>query len=129
MSKLYRLFLIFPLCFILNACTTTGNVALKNEDALSIQRKIIKGKTTKQDLNSMFGKPTSRSIDMQGDEMWVYTFTRTQISAKNFIPVYRSFVKGSSAKTRKVTVIFENGSNTVKTYSVDEYQDAIKVVK
>lgn len=55
----------------LAGCSSVGNQSLKNETQESVKTKIVKGKTTKQDVLASFGEPDSRSL-IDGEEQWSY---------------------------------------------------------
>ncbi|EHA6622781.1 hypothetical protein JMB75_004475, partial [Salmonella enterica] len=64
----------------LAGCSSVGNQSLKNETQESVKTKIVKGKTTKQDVLASFGEPDSRSL-IDGEEQWLYTMYNSQSKA------------------------------------------------
>ncbi|EKM6057067.1 outer membrane protein assembly factor BamE [Salmonella enterica] len=97
---------------------------MKNETQESVKTKIVKGKTTKQDVLASFGKPDSRSL-IDGEEQWSYTMYNNQSKATSFIPVAGLLAGGADSQTKSLTVsfkgekvstyIFNAGTSNVKT--------------
>ena len=54
----------------LGACTSTTGTKISDEQVAKIQ----KGITTKADINSMWGNPSSTTVDASGKERWVFTY-------------------------------------------------------
>ncbi|WP_168403131.1 hypothetical protein [Erwinia amylovora] len=58
---------------VLSGCASTaGNQSIKNETQQSIASKIIKGRTTKQDISREFGEPTRKTTVDTNEDMWFY---------------------------------------------------------
>lgn len=106
-------------------CASGGNKSIEQETQVGVQSKIIKGKTTKQELKAIYGDPTGVSLSSDGKEQWHYVFTSTQISGKAFIPIYGLFDSGATSQMKQLIIVFNgdvvdnylfNNSNTeVKT--------------
>nr|WP_253906992.1 outer membrane protein assembly factor BamE [Brenneria sp. hezel4-2-4] len=88
------------------SCSSVGNQSLKNETQESVKTKIIKGKTTKQDVLASFGEPDSRSL-IDGEEQWSYTMYNSQSKATSFIPVVGLLAGGANTQTKSLTVMFK----------------------
>lgn len=123
--KSTKLLVLIPLLAALGGCVSSGSMAMKNENTTTLQQKIIKGETTKQEITQMFGEPQSRSVDHQGNETWVYSYTNAQSNVANFIPYASMVMSGSQSKTRNMIVTFFKNSK-VKTYSFSESQDEVR---
>lgn len=114
--------ILASLLLALGGCASTGSMAMKNENTTTLQQKIIKGKTTKQEITQLFGEPQSRSVDDRGNETWTYSYSNSTSNIANFIPYAGALIGGAESKTRIMTVTFYK-SNRVKTYNLSESQD------
>lgn len=113
------------LVFSLTACVSSGNQELKNETQESVKTKLLKGKTTKEEVTSQFGEPYSRSTLDSGEEVWSYAMHNSQMSATSYIPIIGLFAGGrdNQSKTLQITFngkvvdkwSFSSGSNNIKT--------------
>ncbi len=54
--------------FIVSGCSNSGHQALKNERQASLQTKLVKNKTTKNDVVRAFGSPTSVTSNNDGGD-------------------------------------------------------------
>ena len=104
---------------LLASCASTGNASIKQETEQSIQNKIIEGKTTKQEIRKMYGAPVSTTFTDGGNEIYKYTFSKTQAKASNFIPIVGIFASGATGTEKNLTVMFDK-SGIVSRYSLDE---------
>ncbi len=59
----------------LSGCLATPAYQLKDVTYQDVQRSIIKGRTTKAQVQERFGKPTSTN-HFNGQEMWTYNLTQ-----------------------------------------------------
>lgn len=107
-----------PLLFIaLAGCTAvkTGNEKLGELKKSEISEIIIKGKTTKADIQAVFGDPDKTDFDNNSLEKWTYNHIRKQAKGINYVPVVNWFVSGTNDTTRSLVIVF-NEDNTVKNY-------------
>jgi outer membrane protein assembly factor BamE (lipoprotein component of BamABCDE complex) len=75
---------------------------------------IVKGKTTIDDVITLFGAPTQQS-EMAGNVLYVYKYTEMKGSTA-FMPY---FTKGDSTEQAdELTITFDKTTGTVKTYSL-----------
>lgn len=108
----------------LTACVNTGNQTLKSESQESIKSKLVKGKTTKEDVQSHFGAPYSRTTQEDGNEVWSYVMHNSQMNATSFIPVVGLFTGGSDNQSKTLQITFKN--NTVDKWSFSSGDNAVK---
>lgn len=93
---------------ILSGCASTAGVqSINNETSLSLNSKLIKGRTTKTDVLSQFGEPTSKNID-SNEEIWLYSSVNSKMSAMTYIPIIGIFSNGTDMKTKSLTITFRN---------------------
>jgi len=88
---------------------------------------IEKGKTTKQEVLTMFGAPESSSLDSDGQLTMHYAYIKTtgRIKLAAFIPLVGPVVGGSSATNsqKSLTVVLKDGVVANYVYTVDGAPD------
>jgi outer membrane protein assembly factor BamE (lipoprotein component of BamABCDE complex) len=94
--------LVLPTTFSLGGCAM-GNESLAKEDANTLQQKITKGKTTKAEIQTMFGEPTEKGTK-NGREYWMYRLQTA--SAKTFIPFVNLTGGNSGTEIKDLTIEF-----------------------
>ena len=101
------LFILSALSLIaLSGCMSMGNSSVASETNETVQDKIKIGKTTKNEIATMYGKPNNTSYSATGDESWMYMFTSGRADAKNFIPVVGMFIAKNQYASNMLTVTF-----------------------
>ena len=103
----------------LAGCASTGNESIRAESSSTIKDKIVEGKTTQAQVQSMFGAPTVTSFTDSGLEVWTYDFTKMSADAISYVPVVNSF-GGSASGTKKSLVVLFDKQNVVQRYSLKE---------
>ncbi|ECQ3322399.1 hypothetical protein GIZ89_00430 [Salmonella enterica] len=69
----------------LSSCTVHGNKSLTDENHQTVKLKIVKGKTTQQEILTAFGEPQTRATN-DGQEMWSYSSMTGESQLSNYIP-------------------------------------------
>ena len=110
------MFRIILVLLLVTACMSSGNQNLKKYDTNQISTMIIKGKTTKAEVKSIFGDPSDIDFDNHGREKWTYTHTKGSVKASNFIPVVSLFSGGVDTETKKLVIIFNRETGIVEDY-------------
>jgi outer membrane protein assembly factor BamE (lipoprotein component of BamABCDE complex) len=85
---------------VLPGCSTTTGTKVEAAD-LSF---IAKGKTTKSQLVTRLGEPTMRTSDSSGGEIYLWSFAKTDIDAKTFIPFAGVLLGGSKTAYQELQV-------------------------
>ncbi|WP_289997828.1 hypothetical protein [Photorhabdus laumondii] len=96
---------------------------MKNETQESVKSKIVKGKTTQQDVLSAFGEPDRRSLT-DGEEQWSYTMYNSQAKATSFIPVIGLLAGGADTQSSSLTIMFKG--EKVDSYVFNTGQSNVK---
>ncbi|HID7485817.1 TPA: outer membrane protein assembly factor BamE domain-containing protein [Morganella morganii] len=117
MKKIFITGLVFA-TVVLGGCASAGNHSIKNESQESVQSKLVKGKTTKDEVRQLFGAPGMTTFNAEQSEQWIYTLANTQVKGTSFIPFYGLFDGGADTQTKQLIVIFKNG--VVDTYSLSD---------
>ncbi|MBI4844398.1 MAG: hypothetical protein HY809_08770 [Nitrospirae bacterium] len=109
------------ICIILIAqgCATVGNDSLRKESELSVNAKLIEGKSTKAEVKEMFGSPIQTSYTDGGLEIWKYELSKMSADASSFIPLVNIFTASSSGTKKELTILFDE-NNIVKKYNMSE---------
>jgi outer membrane protein assembly factor BamE (lipoprotein component of BamABCDE complex) len=94
-------------CMFLCGCASFGNKVLQYEDRYSIEGKIVKGETTKEEVRDTFGDPLDVDFTDSGNTIWKYTFTKSHIKAASLIPVVNWFTSGVKGKVKELTIFFD----------------------
>lgn len=109
---------VVVLALLLAGCASSGNRALQKENQLTVQSKIQKGVTTKQQVKKQFGDPIGVSFTDGGNEIWTYSLANVKLSGSTFIPFYGLFHNGSKAHVKQLVILFKN--DIVEKYTMSE---------
>lgn len=100
-----------------SGCVSTGNTVMKTQTADTIANAIVNGKTTKQQVTSLFGSADSVSFTDSGNEVWTYRHSKSKPMARNFIPYVGLFSSGTNIQTKELVILFDkNGVVTNHTF-------------
>ncbi len=119
-----KLFIAALVILPLTACTTYGNKSLKDESQQTVKNKIVKGKTTQQDVINAFGEPQTRATN-DGQEMWSYSSMSGESQISNYIPGLALLKNSNTAHMNSLEIWFKG--NVVDRYNFS--QTASKVSK
>ncbi|WP_449543066.1 hypothetical protein [Enterobacter ludwigii] len=119
-----KLFIAALVILPLTACTTYGNKSLKDESQQTVKTKIVKGKTTQQDVINAFGEPQTRATN-DSQEMWSYSSMSGESQISNYIPGLALLKNSSTAHMNSLEIWFKG--NVVDRYNFS--QTASKVSK
>ncbi|MDR4899255.1 hypothetical protein RF656_21305 [Yersinia kristensenii] len=112
-----KLFIAALLILPLTACTTYGNKSLKDESQQTVKNKIVKGKTTQQDVINAFGEPQMRATN-DGQEMWSYSSMSGESQISNYIPGLALLKNSSTAHMNSLEIWFKG--NVVDRYNFSQ---------
>ncbi|PXW62253.1 hypothetical protein DFO55_10182 [Grimontella sp. AG753] len=101
----------------LSACTTYGNKSLKNETQQTVKTKIVKGKTTQQEILAAFGEPQTRATN-DGQEMWSYSSMSGESQISNYIPGLALLKNSNTAHMNSLEIWFKG--NVVDRYNFSQ---------
>jgi outer membrane protein assembly factor BamE (lipoprotein component of BamABCDE complex) len=100
-------------------CMSAGNETLRKETEVSVQQKVLEGKTTKAEVRAMFGSPATTSFTDGGLEIWNYELSNMKADVVNYIPLV-GLLGSSASGTRKTLVVLFDDKGVVKRYSMSE---------
>lgn len=119
-----KLFIVALVILPLTACTTYGNKSLKEESQQTVKSKIVKGKTTQQEILAAFGEPQTRASN-DGQEMWSYSSMSGESQLSNYIPGLAILKNSSTTHMNSLEIWFKG--DVVDRYNFS--QTASKVSK
>lgn len=99
MKKLFCLFA----ALLLGGCMSLGNKQITNDETVS---QIKNGESTQSDVKTKIGEPSKITFTDNGEEIWDYTYTRSQMRAATFIPIAGALVGGTDMETQTLTIRF-----------------------
>lgn len=117
---LIAVLVILPLA----SCTVQGNKSLTDENHQTVKLKIIKGKTTQQEILTAFGEPQTRATN-DGQEMWSYSSMTGESQLSNYVPGLALLTNSSTAHIKSLDIWFKG--NIVERYNFS--QTANKVTR
>ncbi|WKA63986.1 hypothetical protein [Pectobacterium aroidearum] len=112
-----KLFIAVLVILPLTACTTYGNKSLKDESQQTVKNKIVKGKTTQQDVINAFGEPQTRATN-DGQEMWSYSSMSGESQISNYIPGLALLKNSNMAHMNSLEIWFKG--NVVDRYNFSQ---------
>jgi len=121
----YTISALLFMILLVTGCASIGNESLRKESESSVPQKIFEGKTSKDEIRSMFGSPISTSFTDSGLEIWKYELSKMSADAVSYIPVVNLFGTSSSGTKKELTVLFDE-KGIVKRYSMSESPIQVK---
>lgn len=100
-----KLLLSIVLAVFLVGCATANYSVGKPFNTENVE-KIEHGKTTKQDLISMFGEPFSKTPLNATQEKWIYTYIQSSAKAQSYVISMKVESQGTQ---QTLDLIIENG--------------------
>lgn len=101
-KKLIAVLVILPL----TSCTVQGNKSLTDENHQTVKLKIIKGKTTQQEILTAFGEPQTRAAN-DGQEMWSYSSMTVESQLSSYVPGLALLTNSSTAHIKSLDIWFK----------------------
>ena len=101
-KMLIAVLVILPLA----SCTVHGNKSLTDENQQTVKLKIVKGKTTQQQIITAFGEPQTHATN-DGQEMWSYSSMTGESQLSNYIPGLALLTSSSTAHIKSLDIWFK----------------------
>lgn len=102
---------------MLGGCASSGNVSIANQTNDTVEGKLIRGKSTRDDVRKLYGDPIKTTFTDSGNELWEYAYSKTHSKIQNYIPVVNMFTTGSKGKQNTLTVFFDK-NGIVQNYTM-----------
>ncbi len=108
------------LAVAITGCSSVGTPIAKEK-----VNRIQIGVTTEPDLIRMFGVPSTKTLDLNGNVVlsWVYSAARTK--PETFVPVAGAFIGGINTRMEQLTVLID-GKGKVERYTLNERPGEVK---
>lgn len=111
---------------LMSGCAATaGNQKLGSMEKNQVNTAIIKGQSTKKDVEALFGETDKIASSKDGGEIWTYSYARSSSKPINFIPFANLIYSGYNTTTKTVVVEFDN-NGIVKEYLAKEAEGETK---
>jgi outer membrane protein assembly factor BamE (lipoprotein component of BamABCDE complex) len=94
-------FCLVLLLAITGCVSGMGNKEITKDELVN---KIVVGQTTKAEVKQLLGQPTDVHFADNGEEIWYYRYTRSNVRSSSFIPYAGAVVGGADTKTVTLTV-------------------------
>ncbi len=115
------------MCFFVTGCgAKTGHQFLAKMSNEEIASKLVVKKTTKAEVNEMFGDPEDVDMADNGGETWLYKYVRSEAKGINYVPIANSFYGGTNDNIRKLKIKFDN-CGILEKYSFSNSKGETKV--
>lgn len=96
---------------LLSGCAATaGNQKLGSMEKSQLNTSIVKGKSTKKDVEALLGETDKVAPTKDGGEIWTYSFARASMKPAGYIPLVNLFYSGTNNTTKIVVVEFDANS-------------------
>ena len=120
-----RIFILAILAvFVLGACASAGNMAIKEENENSVSSRIVEGKSTKQEVVAAYGQPSSSTFTDGGNEIWTYSYAHAYATGASYIPIIGIFAGGTNIQSKTLVIMFDK-ANIVVRFSMRESQQEV----
>src|SRR5450631_4168666 len=110
---------------VTTGCASGGNEVLRSQDANAVDLNIIDGKTTRSEVERIYGPPNATSFANAQTDIWIYCWARSTAKAENFIPYVGAFVGGRDVQTKELVILF-NEQNVVVRHSMRDSTNSIR---
>lgn len=98
------LLLLIALAVLGTGCASVGR---KIDPTAASQ---LKNGQSMADVRGLIGAPDQVTRDGNGNETWMYLYSRASVKGATFIPVVGAFAGGMNTQNQSVVVIFANGT-------------------
>ena len=110
-------------CLALSGCANQGSTVLKNVSESEVESRIVVGKTTRDEVRTLYGSPLETKYTDVGLEIWTYQYDDTTgLNAENVASVVFTLGLAGSKQTgdRKELVVLFDENNIVKRFNMSK---------
>ncbi len=118
-------FCALALAWLLAGCASRGNEVLRSQDVGTVNANIVDGRTTQQEVQSIYGTPLKKSFLSEKNEVWTYQWARATAQGQNFIPIVGPLVRGYDVRKKELVIVF-NENNIVARHAMTDINDTVK---
>ena len=102
------------LALVLVGCASGGNDVLRTQDAATVDRYVVDGKTTRSEVEKIYGPPSATSFADAQNDIWIYRWGRATAKPENFVPYVGTFMGGSNLQQKELVILFNAQSVVVR---------------
>ena len=113
------------LCILLSACASSGNEKIRSETKEGLEQQIQKGKSSKQNVQDLYGDPDEITFTDSGNEIWRFKHSLATSKPINFVPYANIFSHGMDVKNKIIVFIFDK-KGIVQNYTLSDAKNEIK---
>lgn len=120
-----RTLMIAVVALGLAGCASRGNEVLKSQSVASVDLTVVDGRTTRQEVQAIYGAPAQISFLNEKNEIWTYRWARATAQGQNFIPIIGPFVRGYETRKKELVIVF-NEQSVVARHSMIDVNDTVR---
>jgi hypothetical protein len=120
-----RTLMISVVALGLAGCASRGNEVLKSQSVASVDLTVVDGRTTRQEVQAIYGAPAQISFLNEKNEIWTYRWARATAQGQNFIPIIGPFVRGYDTRKKELVIVF-NEQSIVARHSMIDVNDTVR---
>src|SRR5215471_1240607 len=109
----------------LGACASSGNEVLRGQDAKAVDQFIVDGRTTRSEVERIYGSPNATSFANDQSDIWIYRWSRSTARPENFVPYVGAFVGGADVQRKELVILF-NAQSVVVRHSMRDSTDTVR---
>jgi len=117
--------IVFMLLLLLVGCASSGNEKVRNETKENLEQQIQKGKSSKQNVQDLFGDPDEISFTDSGNEIWRFRHSVATSKPINFVPYANIFSHGMDVKNKMIVFMFDK-KGIVQNYTFSDSKNEVK---
>lgn len=112
-------------CILLSGCASSGNEKIRSETKEGLEQQIQKGKSSKQNVQDLYGDPDEITFTDSGNEIWRFKHSLATSKPINFVPYANIFSHGMDVKNKIIVFIFDK-KGIVQNYTLSDAKNEIK---
>lgn len=109
----------------ITGCASSGNEVLRSQDTAAVERSIVDGRTTRSEVERIYGPPTTTSFTDAQNDIWIYRWSRATAKAENFVPYVGAFMGGADVQRKELVILF-NAQNVVVRHSMRDSTEQVR---
>ena len=116
-QKLILSLILIIIILVSTGCAfSSGTAKIQNQSNQKLSQKLIKNKTTKNQVLQIFGKPTNKVINQNGNLEYIYQYNVLHNHFISFVPLIDFFVQGQNQINKKLIILFHK-NGTIKNWT------------
>ena len=125
MTKIYLMIIVCFILFNTSIKQAFASIEIGRRISINAVEEINKGKTTKNDISNLFGRPSYiRSRKKYNEVIWIYEYTIEHATSTAWIPIVNFFTAPSIARCEILVIIFNK--NIVENYKYRRFKFTLK---